>query len=166
MISPKRTWREGRGDARGDALGGPPRDVGVPVGRSAGTPGSGTRIAGGRCFGRLTSETCSCSDSAAETDLYYSREPVHFAGQLFVWCVKHNHGGNLGMRGRLSAIATGPAAAMTPRVPPRRRAGNDSRTRRPGSDRRAGCSRIIRGSPARRRTARVKSVSPSSWGLE
>ena len=26
-----------------------------------GNPGSGTRIAGGRCFGRLTSETCSCS---------------------------------------------------------------------------------------------------------
>ena len=51
-------------------------------------------------------------DSAAETDPYYLREPMHFAGQPFVWCVKHNHGGNLGMRGRLSAIATGPAAAM------------------------------------------------------
>ena len=51
-------------------------------------------------------------DSSAETDPYYLREPVHFAGQPFVWCVKHNHGGNLGMRGQLKAIATGPAAAL------------------------------------------------------
>ena len=71
-------------------------------------------------------------DSAAETDPYYLREPVHFAGQPFVWCVKHNHGGNLGMRGRLRRLRLGPPPRWTPRVAAARRAGNYSRTRHPG----------------------------------
>ena len=156
--SPSHTWREWA-RRRSRRCSADPRATWVFQSDAHRNPGSGTRVAGG-LLRSVDIGDMLVLDSAAETDPYYLREPMHFAGQPFVWCVKHNHGGNLGMRGRLSAIATGPAAAMDSLAS----GTTHGRGTRVGSSRRmlADNKRVS----ARRRAARGKSVSPSSRGLE
>ena len=52
-------------------------------------------------------------DLTAEREAYYRHAPANFGGQPFIWCMLHNFGGNIGMHGRMPAVAAGPAEALT-----------------------------------------------------